>query len=110
MLMPDPGASRMPASPASMKPMIQAKPAMRLVRAPVSEARLRVVDHRPHGHAHAGPLEQHPQRDGDGHGAADRDQLLVGEVDPEHADLVALANQSGRLRVIVWFQMVETSP
>ncbi len=40
MLMPDPGARRMPASPASMKPTIQAKPAMRLVRAPVSEARL----------------------------------------------------------------------
>ena len=34
MLMPDPGASRIPASPASMNPTIQAKPAMRLVRAP----------------------------------------------------------------------------
>ena len=40
MLMPDPGARRIPASPASMNPTIQAKPAMRLVRAPVSEARL----------------------------------------------------------------------
>ena len=38
MLIPVPGASRMPANPASPKPIIQAKPEIRLVRAPVSEA------------------------------------------------------------------------
>ncbi len=93
-----------------MNPTIQAKPAMRLVRAPVSEARLGSSTTARMDTPIRVRLKSSPQRHGHDHRAADGDQLLVGEVDPEHVDLIALANHSGRLRVIVWFQMVETSP
>ena len=107
--MPDPGARRIPASPASMKPTIQAKPAIRLVRAPVSEARL--------GSSTTARMET-PTRVSlkSAHRASATTTAHPMVIRSSYVRVTpntvtwSPRNHWGRFRVISWFQMVETKP
>ena len=95
------GATRMPATEASEAPMDQLRVESRVEPAAEEPDQAAVVHDATHRDAGPGPVEEQAQTDGDGHGGADGDDLLPGDLDAEEGEAAVaeeLGHHAGRRR------------